>query len=435
MTEAPVGWFNAWSLFSRNARLYLVASTLAGYCYSGLFFLLANLFYARLGFDEKQIGIFVAVGAASFALSSMPAGLAGRRWGTRRAMVGGFALLAIGLAMVPLALLLAPGWRTVWIIAACVVREFGNSNFMVNTNPYLMAVTSSRERSHLFAARAALVPLAGFLGSLSGGALPALSRQWLERSPDDPVGFMAPMMLSGVALLPGLVALVATATQSRQPVEAAVSGSSASPRLPQDPAPPTFRRPGPAAVMISLVGLLYIAAMAASMSFITLYLDGELNVPTVHIGWVLAAGQLGAVPAALALAPLVRRVGYRGAFTLAASGVALSTLPLGLEPHWIAAAIGAGGITVLSSIAFPAITVYSQELVAEQFRPMMSGAYMMSVAAGWTLVASTGGYLITWLGYRGLFLLGGGITTVGVLLFVSYAWGLLPAPAASRVGD
>ncbi|MBT4610709.1 MAG: hypothetical protein HOC05_11765, partial [Gemmatimonadetes bacterium] len=49
----------AWPLFSGNARRFLLSATLAGFTYSGVYFLLANLFLARLGYDEAFIGLFI----------------------------------------------------------------------------------------------------------------------------------------------------------------------------------------------------------------------------------------------------------------------------------------------------------------------------------------------------------------------------------------
>jgi len=94
---------------------------------------------------------------------------------------------------------------------------------------------------------------------------------------------------------------------------------------------------------------------------------------------------------------------------------------MGLLPLWWAAGAGAIGITVMAGLAFPAITVYQQELVEPDWRPIMSGAYMMALALSWTVMASAGGYLIKAEGYRFLFLLGAGLTTVGVVVFTLYA--------------
>ena len=43
------GYLAAWPQFSRNSRLFLLSATIAGFSYSGIYFLLANLFLVRLG--------------------------------------------------------------------------------------------------------------------------------------------------------------------------------------------------------------------------------------------------------------------------------------------------------------------------------------------------------------------------------------------------
>jgi predicted MFS family arabinose efflux permease len=45
----------------------------------------------------------------------------------------------------------------------------------------------------------------------------------------------------------------------------------------------------------------------------------------------------------------------------------------------------------------------------------------MSIALGWTVMASVGGYLIKAEGYRFLFLLGAGLSAAGVAVFTLYA--------------
>jgi predicted MFS family arabinose efflux permease len=46
---------------------------------------------------------------------------------------------------------------------------------------------------------------------------------------------------------------------------------------------------------------------------------------------------------------------------------------------------------------------------------------MMAIALAWGAMASAGGYLIEAQGYRSLFLLGSGLSLVGVVVFTLYA--------------
>lgn len=418
------GYRAAWPQYSRNARLFLLSATIAGFSYSGIYFLLANLFLVRLGYEAQFIGFFVATGSLSFAVGSLPAGVLGRRWGSRRTMTAGYAVLAVGLALVSLAPLFAEPWRARWLIAFCALREMGNAFYMVNANPFLMEATSQRERGHVFSSRGAVVPLAGFVGTLLGGLLPAQIAGWTGRSTDDAMTYLLPLLLGGLMLLPGLFALMAA--RSSDPDLAPVAAADPLVRSPtadpgRSPRPQVTERAVVTILIMALVGALYICAMAGTMSFFNLYMDRDLGVPTARIGTIIACGQLLAVPVALTMAGLARRIGYGSAFAWSAVGVALCSLLIALVPQWWAAGAGAVGITVFSAIAFPAITVYQQELVEPDWRPIMSGAYMMAIALAWGAMASAGGYLIEAQGYRSLFLLGSGLSLVGVVVFTLYA--------------
>jgi predicted MFS family arabinose efflux permease len=277
--------------------------------------------------------------------------------------------------------------------------------------------------------------------------LPDWSATILDTGLSDPVTFLVPLLIGGLVLLPGWFALLMTKKESvlspgrelPQTVSEVTSsflmeeaqtptepGTGTSSRETQAPAP-TNSLPGdpgtfPAKPILAMVGtgLLFIASMSVSGSFFNLYMDQALGVATSRIGTVLAMGQLLAAPAGLMLAPLSARLGYDRTFILSALGVAAGALLMGLSGHWLLASAGTVMITALSAIAFPAITVYQQELVHPEWRPVMSGAYMMSVALGWSVMASGGGYFIAEVGYQQLFLLGAVLTGVGTILFGAY---------------
>jgi predicted MFS family arabinose efflux permease len=118
--------------------------------------------------------------------------------------------------------------------------------------------------------------------------------------------------------------------------------------------------------------------------------------------------------------------------------MALSLLPLALIPHRGAAGLGLMGMMALGSIARPANTVYHQEIVSPGWRAAMSGATTMAAGLSWSVMAFGGGYLITALGYRSLFLTGAGLTVAGALLFWAYfrvPRGELASRSASGTAD
>jgi predicted MFS family arabinose efflux permease len=99
-------------------------------------------------------------------------------------------------------------------------------------------------------------------------------------------------------------------------------------------------------------------------------------------------------------------------------------LPLALIPHWEAADLGFMGVAALFSMTTAPLRVYSQEIVSSDWRSAMSGALMMGAGFSGSAMDYAGGYLITTLGYPGLFLTSAGLTVAGALLF----WAHVRAP-------
>ena len=83
-SAAVAEYIESFFRLSRDVRLFLVSVMASGVCYMGLYFLLINLYLLRLGYGLEFIGVFVSTGAFSFAISSLPAGIAGRHFGSRR---------------------------------------------------------------------------------------------------------------------------------------------------------------------------------------------------------------------------------------------------------------------------------------------------------------------------------------------------------------
>jgi predicted MFS family arabinose efflux permease len=139
-----------------------------------------------------------------------------------------------------------------------------------------------------------------------------------------------------------------------------------------------------------------------------------------QIGTLAAAGQLLAVPAALAMPLLAGRWGISRTFALGSLGIALSLMPLAFIPRWGAAGLSYMSLIALASIRRPAYMVFSQEIVPARWRAAMSGATSLAVGLSFSIVSFFGGFIITSFGYPSLYLAGAGVTVAGLLLFWSY---------------
>ncbi|MDA0333981.1 MAG: MFS transporter [bacterium] len=435
---------------SRDVRLFLVAVGVAGFSYMGMFLLLANLYLLRLDFDETFIGMFAATGALSAAIFGLPAGIVGQRLGARRSMIFGFALLALGIGLLSVAALLPRSWQAVWLLSCCVVRELGNSLYNVNSNPYLMTATPVEQRGSIFALRNALANLAGFAGSSIGGFLPMVWVMAGGHSAADPRAYMAPLLLAAFGLIPGVLALLATGpllesnesmpavTRLSEPLRDRILTAAAHQErrkpAPQKTPPPLATGPAGGAVpwapliILPVVGVLYITSVAASIGFFNVLMDRVFSLSTARIGGLMAATQLLCVPVILLMTAQARRFGTGPIVSLAAVLVAVGAVLQGNATHWMVA--GAGFILMggLNGVFFSSITVYHQEVVHPDWRPLMSGAFLTSCALGWALTNSVGGYVIITWGYAPLFSIAAVATLAGALVFSLFARSAAASP-------
>ena len=173
--------------------------------------------------------------------------------------------------------------------------------------------------------------------------------------------------------------------------------------------------------LLGLVTMLWTCGGASGHAFFNVYLDSALRVPTALIGSTIAAGKLLAGITSLFAAPiLMERWGRRRTFTLGAVGTVASLLPLALAPHWIPAGLAFALMITTESVAWPTLTVFSQEAVPRGWRPAMSGAFFLAEGIAFTLMGLAGGFAITALGYRPYFLIAAAFPAVAAPLFWFY---------------
>lgn len=397
-------YLRAFRLFSRDVRLFLVTSFLIGFTiFGGIYTVLLNLYLLRLGYGPEFIGVVNAAGLLGLALFSLPAGAAGTRWGSRRTMIAGLALAAVGNTLLPLAEFVPVEVRPGWLLATNLTGSLGLTFYIVNINPFLMRVTGAEERNHVFSVQAALWPLAGFMGSLVAGVLPRFFGAALNVSVDHPLPYRYPLLIAGLLLGTGVAAMLKTREPSNVDRQASTTERGA--------------MPVGIIALFGMIVLLTVAGEGLTRTFFNVYLDDGLHAPTGRIGALAALGQLAAVPAALAMPLLAARWGRARTYLLASLGLALSLVPLALAPHWGAAGLGFMGVVALASISRPAIMIYQMEMVAQGWRVAIASAGTTAVGLSWALMAIGGGYLIPVLGYRAVFAIGAMLSGAGACLF------------------
>ena len=374
-----------------------------------MYVMLFNLYLLRLGYDLAFIGLVNGVAQMGMALFSLPAGSMGRRWTSRRMLIVGIGMAAIGLGALPLAESMPAAWQAGWLIGTYAFAWLGGALFIVNSNPFLMSVTGPEERQHVFSIRQAVLPLAAFGGSLVGGLLPGLLAGPLGLTLDQPDPYRYVLFIAAAFLIPALLALKATRS---------VISSDAQQIRVEDAGP----RPTGLMAFMALVVLLQVVGHSSARTFFNVYLDDGLHMSTAAIGGLAAVGQLLAAPVALVTPFLVARWGSGRTITWGILGMALALLPLALIPHWSAAGSGFMGVVALFALTTPAFAVCQQEIVAPAWRATMAGAIAMTTGLSTAAVAFGGGYVIDAFGYQTFFVACAVLAAVGSLLFWGFTW-------------
>ena len=393
--------------FNRDVRLYLFASLLFGFSlFGGIYSLLLNLYLLRLGYGPKFVGVFNATGALSFAIFSLPAIALANRIGSRRTMIAGTLVALIGYATLSQIELLPVAMRSTFALITYSFGLFGVALYVVNGSPFLMSIVTPGQRSHVFSLQAASLPLAGFAGNLIGGFLPGLIASVFDLNPASPTPFRHALLISSMLMIPAALFLTSTREPAIEPEE--------------ESTPSGGQRPLGLILIVSFVSLLHVAGEGSVRTFFNVYMDQALGASTSLIGAVVAAGQLLAVPVALAVPLLSRWIGNRRILIVGTVLSALVLIPLGSFPYWTAAGMCYMAIMGFAGVRRPAFVVFTQELVPRNWRTAMSGTAAMMAGLGYSGIALGGGYIITLYGYNYLFLSGSGLTACGGLIFWLY---------------
>jgi MFS family permease len=155
------------SMFSRNAKLYLLATVFQGLG-SGiwvLFYLYLDL--PGVGFDPGFISRMFAVGAIATGFIALPAGLLIERIGPKRAILIGLMANLVNIAQITVL-------QPIGLLTASISSGFIATVASVSVAPLLVESSNSEERAHLFSFQSVLSIIMSVVGSLIGGFLPDL---------------------------------------------------------------------------------------------------------------------------------------------------------------------------------------------------------------------------------------------------------------------
>ncbi len=185
--------------FSRNARLFLLSTLINGITFSG-FQLFFNIYLRSRGFDLDFVGALNAIPSGAALLVGVPMGILSDRMGRRRAM-----LIGLGVATFAAWGLITAGTRPMMVVMSGLMGV-ANSLYFLSMAPFMMRVSSEKERTMLFSLNFGLTTISGSVGNLVAGQLPAWLGRWLSVGAESPEAYQAVLLASilggGLALVP-----------------------------------------------------------------------------------------------------------------------------------------------------------------------------------------------------------------------------------------
>jgi MFS family permease len=148
-------------------RLFLLGGVI--YLIRALGYAVAFPLYAKeRGYDNAEIGIFLAAGQFALFLFGFPITMLGGRGWSRRLLTWGPVLAAIGICVI----LFAPDGAVALTVVGALLSGFGGATFWVLGDPLLAHTTPLEMRANVFALKFFLLTIGVALGGGIGGWVP-----------------------------------------------------------------------------------------------------------------------------------------------------------------------------------------------------------------------------------------------------------------------
>lgn len=377
---------------SRNARLYLLASTLMAIG-MGAQLVLYNLYLFELGYQEDVVGQVAAAVALGVALGGVPAGRLYDYFGGR--VTFAIAVLGTSVSMLFRTLTGDPLWLMVW----AALNGLANSLYFVSIFPFITEHSSPVERAHVYGLNQAVWTGFMILGSFCSGYLPGLFQAgWSGLSLIDAQRLT---LLSGVLL--GLAALVPVGLIHGQRPE---SGQAVPRRW--LPASASARAIINGALVLTLSG----AVVGLTQPFYNVYFKRIFLMDTEMIATVISISQMMGLISALLVPLAVRQWGLATASALLTLLGAPLLLAMGL-PLPAAVVVATFLLRVgLETLALAPMMNLVMEIVPSGDRGAMSGVRLITNYGAQALAGAAGGWLVVTTGYIWLFALAAAVQLI-----------------------
>jgi len=388
--------------FKHDARLFLWMTVVNGIIFSGwqLFF---NIYMLERGITREYLGIINSLPSLTGLLLGIPIGRLSDRIGRRRAII-------IGIALSSLAFFGQVTFKQpALILLMSALTGIFNMFTIVSVSPLMMKLSDLSNRTLLFSLNYGLQTMAGAVGSLFAGQLPALFGNILHVGPTDAVAYQAVLittvLLGTTALIP--ISMMKEPQTLQTPLEAgsrATSPRSGLTRLTVKLAAPNFLISIGAAILIPYMNVFFKDQFQISDSLLGLL----FSLSSLFIG----IGSLIGPRLTTRLGGKIRTV----AFTQLASVVFM--LMIGFIPSLWVAGFAFLMRAALMNMSAPLYFAFCMAQTPERQQGFVSSVMNVAWQIGWSVGPYLSGLVQVRYGFTPLFI----TTTVLYLLAISSIW-------------
>ncbi len=375
--------------FSRPAKLFLLATAIDGIIYSAwtLFF---NFYILESGFGREFLGMITATTSAAALLFGIPLGMLSDRIGRKRAMLLGISIYILA------SLLEVTLVQPALILVMAFIGGSATSLYFLSQAPFMMRVSTPNHRTMLFSLNFGLVTLAGTIGSLFAGQLPAFFGRLLEVPSSSASAYQA-VMIS--ALLTGSLMLIPLALIHEPESDPGAQGPA------DQVASPLWRTIfAPLTIQLTLPNIAVGFGAAILIPYINVFLKERFAISDPLLGMLFSlSALLTGVGVILGphLADLLRSK-IRAITITQALSLGFLVL-LGYSPLLWPAAIGFLMRAALMNMAVPLFDAFSMEQVHEREQATVNSTRILGWQIGWTIGPYISGLVQESYGFEPLF--------------------------------
>jgi MFS family permease len=389
--------------FNRDARLFLWATVINGIILSSwqLFF---NIYMLENGFTRDFLGIVNSLPSLTALLLGIPIGRVSDRMGRKRAIFLG--ILCSGFTFLGQLVFRQP----IIIIFMAALTGIFNMFVIVNISPLMMKLSDANNRTLLFSINYGLQTIAGAVGSLFAGQLPAVFGSLLDVDSTSAAAYRAVLILT---LLLGATALIPL-WKLNEPERAVLTKPE-----------PSTRQPGLffglTRLTLKLATPNFLIGMGAAIliPYMNVFFKDRFNISDSLLGLLFSLSFLFISVGTFIGPRLAERLGGKiRAVAFTQLGSVAFMLMIGFVPSLWAAGIGFLMRAALMNMSAPLYSAFCMEQTPEHQQGLASSVLNVAWLIGWAVGPYISGVVQERYGFSPLFI----STTILYLIAVSVMW-------------